>query len=222
VWSQPRNTGLEGGETTTDPHGRFRITRLAPGAMLLIVQKEGYENEWFRDVEVGATGVRLMVAPRAESLPRPQAPKVGAPAPPFQVAQWVNGDGFPSLGALRGRTVLLQLSAAYNAAARDGNALLRELHTELARQGRQDVVIMALYDRSASAEEVAAYARAERLPYPIGIVAEPSGPGRESVFAAWGARQLPALFVIDREGRVRAVNPSREELLRLVDSRKGG
>jgi hypothetical protein len=67
------------------------------------------------------------------------------------------------------------------------------------------------------ADEVAAYAAAEGLRFPIGLVEATRNLGADSAsFRAYGVRQLPTLFVIDREGIVRAVNPKPEDLTRLT------
>src|SRR3989442_15464114 len=94
----------------------------------------------------------------------------GARAPEIPVARWVNGPGVSSLAALRGKTVVLQLSSAYNRAAKTSNTALAALDAKLKAAGRHDVAILALYDSSTSAPEVEAYAQSEGLPFPIGLV----------------------------------------------------
>ena len=115
---------------------------------------------------------------------------------------------------------MLQFSSAYNPAAQAVNEALKALSAALKAADRQDVVILALYDRSVPAADVAAYARAEGLPFPIGIVAgAPSLGAGSPAFRAYGVRQLPTVFLIDREGVVRAVNPSPDELKRILGDR---
>ena len=53
--------------------------------------------------------------------------------------------------------------------------------------------------------------------FPIGLVEPTREDGLDSAaFRAYGVRQLPALFLIEGEGIIRAVNPDREALLRLA------
>jgi uncharacterized GH25 family protein/peroxiredoxin len=201
---------------TTDAQGRFRLANLPPGDMRLIAGRLRYRNDFRESVKVGAANVRFMLAPIEEEAP-PTPLKAGERAPEIPVARWVNGTGPASLAALRGKTVVLQFSAAYNRAAGQSNHVLSALHTNLRAAGRSDVVILALYDSSASPEEVAAYAQAEGLQFPIGLVEQTRNQGMDSrAFKAYGVRRLPTVFVIDGEGIVRAVDPDRETLLRLA------
>ena len=108
------------------------------------------------------------------------------------MAQWVNGTVFFSLAALRGKTVVLQFSSAYNSAARASNAALRSLQAKLKESRKTDVAILALYDGSASAQEIETYAGSEGLSFPIGRVEETRNHGLDSAaFLAYGVRQLP-------------------------------
>src|SRR5207249_3794859 len=103
-------------------------------------------------------------------------------------------------------------SAPYNRAAHASNVALQALQAT----GRADVVILALYENAAP-EEVAAYARTEGLGFPIGLVAPGRRVGEASTtFQTYGVRQLPTLFLIDRDGIIRAVNPDGETLLKLT------
>jgi uncharacterized GH25 family protein len=209
-------------ETTTDPQGRFRVRHLPPGDVSLVASREGYFADRREKARVGAANVELLLAPSDEAPPGPPAPRVGASAPELRIGRWVNGEGVPSMSTLRGKSVVLQFSTAYNRAAHASNEALKALHARLREAGRSDVVILAVYDASATAEEVASYAREEGLPFPIGLVEGSRNLGADSAaFQAYGVRQLPTVFVIDREGAVRAINPTAEELTRVVDVKAG-
>jgi hypothetical protein len=94
---------------------------------------------------------------------------------------------------------------------------LRTLHARLQEAGRTDVALLAIYDASAAAEEVVAYAQAEGLPFPIGLASETGKAGGETpAFQAYGVRRLPTVFLIDAAGVVQAVDPPREVLMRLA------
>lgn len=204
-----------GGETTADLDGRFLLRRLPLGDYSVIADLPGYRGDFRQSVDVGVAHLRLLMAPLDEPAPLERI-GVGTRAPEISVAQWVNGDGPSSLSALRGKNVVLQFSGAYNRAARASNEALRALHARLQEAGRADVVILAVYDASASAEEVATYAREVGLPFPIGLVEPGRSLGLDSAaFRAYGVRRLPAVFVIDRDGIVRAVDPTPGEVARL-------
>jgi protocatechuate 3,4-dioxygenase beta subunit len=209
------------GQATTDAQGRFRIDRLPPGTITVNAGAVGFQGEWRQNVKVGSTSVRLVLSPIDVATPPVVPPAVGAPAPEISVAQWVNGEGVRSLEELRGKTVVLQFSSAYNAAAKETNAALKALDAGLKARGRADVVILAIYDASIPAEEVARYVREEGLPFPIGIVAPTRSHGVDrTTFQAYGVRQLPTLFVIDGKGTVQSINPTGEALMRLVATKE--
>jgi len=153
-----------------------------------------------------------MLAPLEAPVPPP--PAAGTPAPEIEVTRWINGAGVRSLSELRGRHVALQFSAAYNRAAMESNHVLSALQTSLRAAGRDDVVILALYDGTIPAGEAEAYARSEGLSFPIGLVA---GGVECPTFRAYGVRRLPTLFGIDRDGTIRAADPAPEELTRLLE-----
>jgi protocatechuate 3,4-dioxygenase beta subunit len=209
------NAYVIGEHATTDAQGRFRLANLPPGEMQLYAGRLRYQNDFQRRVKVGATNVRFVLAPIEEGAPPPPL-SAGERAPEIPVERWINGAGPSSLTALRGKIVVLQFSAPYNAAAKASNAALKALAAALAKTGRQDVVLLALYDDAAPAEEAAAYARSEALPFPIGLV------GDSTAFKAYHVRRLPTLFVIDAEGIVRAVDPDEETLRGLTLRAPGG
>jgi carboxypeptidase family protein len=202
---------------TSDAQGRYRLEHLPAGEVNVNAWLPGYYNDNRQRVKVGVSQLRLTLAPMSRPTTPPTPLAAGTRAPEIQVTEWVNGTAVPSLAALRGKTVLLQFSSAYNSAAKGSNAALKALQARLQEENRSDVVILALYDSSASTLEVEAYARAEGLSFPIGIVqpARNAGPG-DGAFPAYGVRRLPTLIVIDAEGIVRAVDPDRESLMRLA------
>jgi hypothetical protein len=203
-------------ETIADLDGQFRLRRLPPGDYSLGADLPGYQGDFRQSVAVGVARLRLLMAP-LEEPGSPELIGVGTRAPEISVARWVNGEGPPSLSTLRGKNVVLQFSGAYNRAARASNEALKSLQARLREAGRTDVAILAIFDASASAAEVAAYAREEGLPFVIGLASENGKAGEETAsFQAFGVRRLPTLFLIDAAGVVQAVDPPREVLMRLA------
>lgn len=197
--------------TTTDDRGRYRIEGLPPGRAQLSLEHPGAEFD-FRVVETGATDADFVLLRRESAPPRDRL-KPGDAAPEIGPATWLNGRGIPSLKALRGKVVLLQFGAAHNPAV---EATARQLEALTRRYGGR-VAVVALYDASLPAKELAAYARARNLRHLVGVVAPSPGLGWDSpAFRRYGVHAVPSLFLIDRRGRVRAVNPAPEVLERQV------
>jgi hypothetical protein len=205
----------------TDARGQFRLEHLRAGVLCVTAWLAGYYDERREKVKVGAADLHYKLLPMDRPAVEPAHVNIGARAPEIAVSRWVNREGPPTLAGLRGKTVLLQFSSAFNRAAAASNAALAELHAKLEAAGRDDVQILALYDSSASAEEVAAYARAEKLSFPIGLVEATRDPAPDSAaFPAYGVRRLPTVILIDREGMIRAVDPTQEELMQLTAARE--
>ena len=140
--------------------------------------------------------------------------------PPIRVARWIHGPGIRGLDEARGKTVVLIFSAAFNPAAKSWNAALKSLHARLKEAGREDVLLLALYAASVAAEEATAYVAAEALPFSVGLVEPGRAAGADGpTFRAYGVRRLPVVFVIGPDGLLRAVDPTPEELTRLLAAR---
>ena len=207
---------------TSDGQGRFQIEHLPHREVNIGAWLSGYYDDHRRNVKVGVANLRLVLDPMGQPTASRTPLPVGARAPEIPMARWVNGTGVSSLAALRGKTVVLQLSSAYNRAAKTSNAALTALDAKLKAAGRHDVAILALYDSSTSAAEVEAYAQSEGLPFPIGLVEHTPNAGLDSApFQAYGVRGLPTVFLIDPDGVVRAVDPTREELMGVAAAMEG-
>jgi protocatechuate 3,4-dioxygenase beta subunit len=194
---------------TTDANGRYRIEQLAAGKIQVSLNHPTYGDEYRNNVETGSTNVDFVLVPREEPIPRDRL-KSGAPAPEITGVQWLNGKSIPRLQELRGQVVLLLFATPHNPAVEAASAQLAALHRKYAGRG---VEIIAIYDASLPAAETAAYVKARGLPYPVAIVpASPQLGWNSAPFKRYGVHSVPSLFLIDRQGTLRAVNPSREEL----------
>jgi len=106
--------------------------------------------------------------------------------------------------------VVLQFGCAANPAVEASSEALKALHGKYARRG---LVVLAIYDASLSPEETARQVRAQELPYAAGIVQETPQLGWNGpAFRGYGVNALPAVFVIGRDGRVRAIDLAAGEL----------
>jgi protocatechuate 3,4-dioxygenase beta subunit len=210
------------GQTMTDSAGRFRVGGLPPGEVRLSPGLAGYRGGIRQTVPVGTAEARLILAPTADPAPAPGALKVGALAPGLQVARWINGAGIRGLDEARGKVVVLFFSAAFSPAAKEWNATLKALYARLKAEGRQDVLLLGLYDASVGAEDAAAYVTAEALPFPVGLAEPTRNLGADSVvFRAYGIRRLPTVVVIGTGGLLRAVDAAPGELAALVAKAEG-
>jgi peroxiredoxin len=212
VWSQaqPRQRSA-----VTDAQGRYRIERLAAGRVQVELEHPAYSFEFRNSVQTGSTRVDFTLTPDESRRPKERL-KPGDPAPEIAAAQWLNGGGARSLKSLRGQVVVLQFATPYNPAVEAASDRLNALRR---KYGARGVSILALYDASLPPGETAAYVRARRLPYPVGLVPQTPLLGWNSApFKRYGVYAVPSLFVIDRSGKVRAVNPSPAELERQVQT----
>lgn len=201
----------------TDAQGHYRVENLAPGKVNISVS---YRNlhDWRSNVPTGSTDVDFILVPEEKPIPK-QKLKPGDVAPEIIVARWLNGREIKGIRALKGKVVLVQFACPYNPAVEESNKHLTELHKKYALKG---LVILAIYDASLPAEEVAKYAKGQRLPYPVGIVPETPQLGwNSSAFKNYGVQSVPSLFLIDRKGRVRLVNPSFGELAKTLPTLLG-
>jgi hypothetical protein len=201
-------------QVVTDAAGRYRISGLAAGKVQVNVQHppSGFD---FRDgVETGATNVDFVLIPEpAPAGPTPRL-KPGDAAPEITVARWLTGPRAPRLQGLRGQVVVLQFACAHNPAVEAETARLDALRR---RYGRLGVTFLSIYDASLPTAETAAYVKAQGITHPVGMVAASPQLGWNSpAFRSYGVSAVPSLFVIDRAGRVRAVDPSLLELEQML------
>ena len=128
------------------------------------------------------------------------------PAPPLQVASWINVVEPQTLDRLRGRVVLLY---AFQMHCRGCHELatpqVQRAHELLSRH---DVAVLGLHcvfenHPAQSPELLARYVRERRLSFPIGID-EPSGDGGiPSTMKALNIDGTPTIVLLDRASRIR-------------------
>lgn len=208
VWGEGQSEQRE--EAVSDDAGRYRIENLSPGKVQVSVNHPTYGWDYRNNVETGSTNVEIVLTPQEPPRLPGQRLKPGAAAPEITVAQWLNGQDGKTLKELRGQVVLLLFGTPHNPAVEAASAQLAALHRKYAGRG---LAIIAIYDASLPAAETAAYVKARSLPYPVAIVpASPQLGWKSAPFKRYGVHSVPSLFLIDRQGTLRAVNPSRDEL----------
>jgi len=132
---------------------------------------------------------------------------VGRVAADFR-ARLVDGEEF-SLSSLRGRVVLLDFWATWCAPCKKELPALQELYREFGPRGLEFVAFSLDEDK----DVLERYIRDKGLRWRVTW----SGKGWEDeTVAAWGVNQLPAKWLIGRDGRIRGFNLSGDELRRTV------
>jgi thiol-disulfide isomerase/thioredoxin len=119
---------------------------------------------------------------------------VGAFAPTWKDVETVNGVFPPSIGALRGRVVLLDFWATWCAPCR---IVVPKLGTLQGRYGAQGLSVLGV--STEDAQDVALYAQRTSMRYPVGV------DKHSETTRSYGVLSLPTLVVIDRRGVVRDV-----------------
>jgi thiol-disulfide isomerase/thioredoxin len=119
---------------------------------------------------------------------------VGTFAPTFKDVETVNGAFPPSIGALRGRVVLLDFWATWCAPCR---IVVPKLGALQGRYGAQGLSVLGV--STEDAQDVASYAQRTAMPYAVGV------DRHAETTRSYGVMSLPTVVVIDRRGVVRDV-----------------
>jgi thiol-disulfide isomerase/thioredoxin len=119
---------------------------------------------------------------------------VGTFAPTWKDVETVKGAFPPSIGAMRGRVVLLDFWATWCAPCR---VVIPKLSALQGRYGAQGLSVLGV--STEEAEDVAMYAQRAAMPYAVGV------DKHAETTRAYGVNSLPTLVIIDRRGVVRDV-----------------
>lgn len=210
-----RSVRINSGQVFTDANGRFRLTGIPHGPVRLsaYVSPPGVNGERIVRthcalmVEAGQQKARLILA--GPDVQSPVEAIVGKPAPEFAVQEWTNvaqanvKQGF-SREAFARRAVLL----AFMDEAIPSTRLLsrlNELHQRWADKGLQ---IIRVYEAPVSQKELS-----DTSPITAAIVAPGLVPcGYSEAFQKYGVRSTPTIFLIDKSGTLRVIDPQVDAL----------
>lgn len=205
---------LEGHSTrqqsqTTDQKGRFRFK----GAVAETVELQcniGNRGQFDRQkVPAGSMNVLLVLPPDTEMARVPLggdemaarfAVLDGKPAPALQTGSWVNGTS-RTLPQLRGKVVLIDF---WGMNCGPCMAALPAVQRTAERFASRGVVVIGLTGSGLPAAELKAFAQQRKLTYPMAVDAPDDSrePGSGKTFRAYGIQGIPAVAVIDQEGKV--------------------
>lgn len=151
---------------------------------------------------VGLGVLAILVWQDSQPLPAPpsqtqQSELIGTPAIPFALRH-ADGSGELALADLRGQVVVLDFWALYCRPCIDSMPHLQRLHERFADEGVSVVSINVDVPDDARAERVAAFAREHGLTFDVLL-------DRGNIGWSYGARRIPYIVVVDREGVVRHV-----------------
>ena len=128
-------------------------------------------------------------------------------APELETADWLNVDEPVSLGALRGRVVLIEaFQMLCPGCVSHGLPQALRVHRTF---GREDVAVIGLHtvfehhDAQGSRAALAAFVHEYRIDFPVGIDAPSGGGGLPKTMARYGMKGTPTLILVDRRGRLR-------------------
>jgi thiol-disulfide isomerase/thioredoxin/protocatechuate 3,4-dioxygenase beta subunit len=206
----------------TDGQGSYRIRGLSPGKHVLEAMR------WrLRDAPGCGNGPLDVSASREISLPLADpalarfeidrllpVPKVGDPAPAFE-ARTI--EGLPvSLGALRGKVVLLDFWATWCGSCRVEMPKLLESYAKHGGGGRFEIVGVSL---DTDPDRVPRFLASRRLAWPqTALGPEPKNP----IAALFNVHSTPSTVLVDAQGRIAALNLLGEPLEKKIEELLAG
>ena len=187
------------GSATTDSKGQYRIENLPRVDDLRVsVHTQEHHYDYRYDTKAGSTNVDFMLMPREPTKPKVPAEE-GKPAPEIATAAWLNAPP-TTLKDARGKPVLLHFFTIYSRPAAQSMELLKKLH----QQHGKGLLVVAIHDRTASLDEVKAFAESGELRFPIALVKSTKEDGwAGETFRSYGVKAVPASFLVDKDGVLR-------------------
>ncbi len=136
----------------------------------------------------------------------PGAAQRSGAAPAWHVAQWFNAPAALSLGALRGRVIVLHaFQMLCPGCVMHGLPQAQRVHETF---DPADVAVVGLHTvfehhAAMTPTSLAAFIHEYRLTFPIGVDEPDGGDGLPRTMRAYAMRGTPTLVLIDRDGRIR-------------------
>jgi protocatechuate 3,4-dioxygenase beta subunit len=176
---------------TTDDKGRFRLETLVNEEIdLWALPPDG--TVWTRiRAMAGDTDVEIVV----REQPPPARRLAGGSAPELDVAQWLNCDPV-KLARLRGKTIVLAFSEG---TGEKHTHLVSSLDNLIDKYSESEVEIIVVLASDAEADVLRNF---ESVKYRVALD-KPAERYRGATFQKYKVKRIPAVYVIDAQGRVR-------------------
>jgi len=190
------------GSGLTNSQGKYRYDGVPRvDDVRISVHHAGYHSDRRFFVKAGSADVNFKLTPKSQATPGAVA-TVGKPAPEPTVDTWLNSTAL-KLSALRGKVVAVHFWTLHSRPCISSMHTLLTLH----EQYPNDLAIVAIHDRAATAKEVREFAEENQVKFPVGIVKSTKDDGwAGKTFRAFGVKSLPATFLVDKKGILRKTN----------------
>jgi peroxiredoxin len=191
--------------TATDREGRFRFDGLVDEE--LEVNAHPSNDRWVRKkARAGSSDLILVLADEkqaAQEEPQPQKEAFevmfGKEAPSLQAVAWLNSKPLAPAD-LRGKVVLVDFWAVGCGPCVAALLGVQRAAEQLTPKG---AVVIGLHGSGIKPKQLKEFAEGKKLTYPLAIDAEdPQGMSFGRTFRQYGVVGIPAVAVIDREGKV--------------------
>jgi thiol-disulfide isomerase/thioredoxin len=144
---------------------------------------------------------------------------IGRPVPELAAKRWLDSSPL-TLGALRGKVILLHFWAMWNGASASQFPRLREVNTAYTDRGLQVIGVTRIYGRSDTEDGLSAkqelqslesFKRKQQITFPFAVGGQDDITDDET----FGVASLPMIILIDRQGRVRQIRRGASEYRKL-------
>jgi len=145
---------------------------------------------------------------------------VGRPVPELAAKHWLDSSPL-TLGALRGKVILLHFWAMWNSASAAQFPRLREWETTYSDRGLNVIGVTRLYGRSDTEDGLSAkqelqslesFKRKQQVAFPFAVAGQDDITDEER----FGVAALPMVILVDRQGRVRQIRRGGSEYRKLA------
>ncbi|NLZ07492.1 MAG: redoxin domain-containing protein [Phycisphaerae bacterium] len=202
-------TGIDHFEATTDRSGHFKLTGLPQGVRLnfsLYLAGYGHCHKYvYADTDDGD----MQIFPQGWEL-------LGKQAPPLSVAKWYNSEPL-TLEELRGKVVLLQIGVLVPLYG-ENLTTMQKVAERYAGRGLEIIAVHQPLDVTWGGEvtddDLWKFVTEGHVPFAFCLDQE------RQTYSAYAPKATPALYLIDREGRV-VISPTNDNLEACIDQLLG-
>ena len=197
------SVGTKQFQAVTDHRGGFSLKDLPEGKRLSVgLYVAGY-GHCYQKVTVDGNDLEIQIFPQGWDL-------LGKEAPPLSVSRWFNHEPV-TLQQFRGRVVLLQVGVLLPNYSRD-LLLMQQMFNRYTDKGLKTIAIHQplgiTWAGKVTEADIEQYLLDQAVPF---IFCLDRGPSNGDTYAHYDVKATPALYLIDKQGRVR-ISPTRENL----------